>query len=1344
MTVRPITTDVLEVLGKWAQGARSSEAFDRFYVFGSLINDDGAQFLAERSDVDIIVVFSPAVRSPWSRVEACECLLPQIAALEDELTTLLGRDRTSRVTSFVAVTDYELENDIHKSGVAEFFTTNFFLDLLLQTPPAPLSGSRSNIPMAHLVPVQHAQKIRNLFLAISAEDVQVLQPWNDATDAVPKDLARTAAQFEYFVKELDGDRHDVNRGLEYVSDMVNEAATRCVKCRDLKRWLAARRGGRGVRRALQQSEYLLLWELLAEEAISASPRPALADTRLELPMPTVFYGREIELQHLSKWLITDRLRLVGVFGMRGIGKTSTVAVLAHTLRANFQKVVWWSLRDRPRLASALRQINARLADTVAALKVEDDDLATFLSLLRNQRCLVVFDDLEAIMEPTVAGQYRPGHEEYAQALERLAVAEHDSCVCFLSAEHPLGFPRTAAGVAFTRLDGLDPPSTTALLRANNIQGSDAALTTLAAHFSGNPLALNWASESIRSLFGGDASAATRDGLIVFNGLQELLNDQISRLSRMEREILVWLAVTHEPLRVEELLHRPAVAPRKVTLLAALKSLARRFLLQTTADGIGVPTIVGEYLIQQFVASAVEELQQGTYDVLHTFPLIQPTGTHEALQIQQREQLAAVARDISTALGGDEAAVAHLCAAMQALPRQVNPTPSFVAGNLLNVLRALGADATAMDLSRLCVWQSDLRDMVLRDTNMQEADLSRSVFTRTVGNALCVRFHPDDSFLVAGTTHGEIHVFDMPTLNHVSTLRGHSDWVRAIAFSSDGALMASGGEDQRVRIWSIRNWEVIHELRGHTNRIRTLAFSPDGTLLGSGSTDGTIRLWSMRTGRCVRRLREHTDWVRAIDFAGDLLASGGSDRTVRLWRTRTGEALHILRGHTATVRCLAFHPDGKRLATGSSDRTIRVWNVVTGRCIGVWRSHTDRVRSLAFTADGRLLFSGGGDGHIVIWDTERGLQVGTLDGHKNQIWSVASTRNGDYLASTSEDQTMRLWQPISRRCKRVVHGYINQLWSVVFTKDGRHLLAGGGDKQIRIWDLLAEQPMHSLFGHTSWIRSLAVTNDDRHCASTGDDRTVRLWHLETRQSAIVGSNSQRLRAVALSPDGVTLAYAGKTSDIAFYNLPTGRRSRIRGLNHPTFTLSFSGDNRLLATGGSDSFVRVWDYRTHRLEFTLDLQAGWIRGITFTPVGAALAVAAEDRKVYIWPVLGDHVRPKVLEGHSDRIWSIAASPQRPLVATASDDGTIRVWNCITGRCETVLEGHASPVRSVAFDGDGSHVASGSYDGVVKVWNIDTARCVKTLRAARPYEGMRLSGVIGLTRAQVQTLKAFGAVD
>jgi WD40 repeat protein len=68
----------------------------------------------------------------------------------------------------------------------------------------------------------------------------------------------------------------------------------------------------------------------------------------------------------------------------------------------------------------------------------------------------------------------------------------------------------------------------------------------------------------------------------------------------------------------------------------------------------------------------------------------------------------------------------------------------------------------------------------------------------------------------------------------------------------------------------------------------------------------------------------------------------------------------------------------------------------------------------------------------------------------------------------------------------------------------------------------------------------------------------------------------------------------------------------------------------------------------------------------------------------------------------------------------------------------------VLSVAVSPQGTTIASGSYDETIKLWDFNTGECLKTLRAARPYEGMNITGVTGLTEAQKATLKALGAVE
>jgi WD40 repeat protein/transcriptional regulator with XRE-family HTH domain len=160
-----------------------------------------------------------------------------------------------------------------------------------------------------------------------------------------------------------------------------------------------------------------------------------------------------------------------------------------------------------------------------------------------------------------------------------------------------------------------------------------------------------------------------------------------------------------------------------------------------------------------------------------------------------------------------------------------------------------------------------------------------------------------------------------------------------------------------------------------------------------------------------------------------------------------------------------------------------------------------------------------------------------------------------------------------------------------------------------------------------------------------------------------------------------------------------------------TVAFSPDDKLLAIGTTEGeiIVRQADHECRTICGMLG-HTGWVQSVVFSPNGKIIASGGNDQTVRLWNAeTGQEI--DILNGHMDRVRFVVFSPNGQLIASGSDDRTIRVWDINSGRCLNTLTGHPGQIRSIAFSPDGYFVAGGSNEEIW-LWDVETGHHLKTL--------------------------------
>jgi hypothetical protein len=287
--------------------------------------------------------------------------------------------------------------------------------------------------------------------------------------------------------------------------------------------------------------------------------------------------------------------------------------------------------------------------------------------------------------------------------------------------------------------------------------------------------------------------------------------------------------------------------------------------------------------------------------------------------------------------------------------------------------------------------------------------------------------------------------------------------------------------------------------------------------------------------------------------------------------------------------------------------------------------------VAFHPADNILASAGahGDHTIKLWDLTTEKELVTLPGHTAQITVLAFTVDGTTLASASLDRSVRFWDVDARKEREPALLHPNMVWALAFSPDGKTFATAGSDFIAKLWDMktgIEEATLPTGVG----ARALAFAPKTKLLAVTMgsvNDPKVQLWNLETRQvqPPLLVGHSRGPECVAFDPDGALLATGGHDRTVILWDVAAGKK--LKTLYHDNLVqgVAFSADGKILASCDGlynrpeePGAVKLWDVATRKELLTLPPHPGCVYGVAFSPRDNILATACADGHIRLWDV------------------------------------------------------------------------------------------------------------------------------
>ena len=587
----------------------------------------------------------------------------------------------------------------------------------------------------------------------------------------------------------------------------------------------------------------------------------------------------------------------------------------------------------------------------------------------------------------------------------------------------------------------------------------------------------------------------------------------------------------------------------------------------------------------------------------------------------------------------------------------------------------------------------------------------------------VAFSPNGKWIAASHTGLMIKIWNVQNGTFWVQVKSET-FLEGMTFSNDNRYIAAAyWSTSAVEVWHVETGKPFARLTADTERAgiyRPISFSPDTRLIASTcrtNADGdaeSIIVWDMQSGEQIASLSAHTYWVTTLCFSpcGKFLASGGEDGTVYVWDVETWQQVKCYTDYGRVYRIIpSWTPDGTLRAAiinydDTGPTTISVRDLESDEQLymdQVWGQTATEFFSI-YEWGNNVLFSNGSQlayecrhEFINVWTSDNPVKRQFT--HSPISWprSILFSQDGKTLAVKHHQEGVVLWDIESKRSRPAIkEASAGKNQFVYKTDDGKLYAASIQDDTVTLWEADVEgAPLIEATGREYWSASPALAPTGTLFAYADEDGTVQVWNVQNAEK-LYGlahplepsddnddeDDGDFVDALKFSRDGKLLASESKSNNIKLWDMELGEEIKTFPCDKVTGIIEFLPCGQYLSCCGKEDMI-IWDINNRKL----------CKGETYEQIVTRYIM---ETKLSL-PEECKHVDDPAFSSCGQYLASIASWNQ------VTKTFPICLFQVASGKHLVTFNGHVSDVNELAFSPDNKLLASASHDGTVLLWDL-----------------------------------------